>query len=273
MGEAEKPGLGNSTSRRSRSQVHPSVTGVSSEDEVSIGTIGRAFLPDCWICAGCETLSQMAGAMVIGVSVVRESSWGGLSQNGAFAACGWEKPGLLVAARRSQDSTSDDELLVRPNVGRDVVPRRQDRHREDVTVGSRGCMETLLDGLQEDLAVGDSEIMTTQTDLATTHSVGIAPTQMDTQEGTLPQTSRRLVLIGGGGASQNRANLLAETPGRDQRHRRSAPHPGQRWRCWWSQKQMVKRKDQLQFSPSRNPSHEGGIGIFGCRGLVGSGPC
>ena len=101
---------------------------------------------------------------------------------------------------------------MRPNAGRDVVPRRQDRYREDETVGSRCCMETLLDGLEEDLAVRDSEIMTTQTDVAETHSVGIAPTQMDTQEGTLLQPSRRLVLIGSGGASQNRVNSLAETP-------------------------------------------------------------
>ena len=120
-------------------------------------------------------------------------------------------PGPPTIARYNQDCTSDDELLVRPNVGRDVVPRRQDRCREDETVGSPCCSETFLDGLEEDLAVRDSEIVT-QTDVAETHSVEIAPTQLDTQEGTLVQRSRRLVLIGGGGASQNRVNSLVETP-------------------------------------------------------------
>ena len=118
-------------------------------------------------------------------------------------------PGPPTTARYNQDSTSDDEPLVRPNVGRDVVPRRQDRCREDET--SPYCSETFLDGLEEDLAVRDSEIVT-QTDVAETHSVEIAPTQLDTQEGTLVQPSRRLVLIGGGGASQNRVNSLVETP-------------------------------------------------------------
>ena len=68
-------------------------------------------------------------------------------------------PGPPVAARRSQDSTSDDEPLSGASErGRDVVPRR---HREDVAVGSRGCMETLLDSLEEDLAVGNSEMSAT----------------------------------------------------------------------------------------------------------------
>ena len=40
-------------------------------------------------------------------------------------------------------SASDDEPLMRPNVGRGFIPRR---HREDA--------ETMLDGLEEDLAVG-----------------------------------------------------------------------------------------------------------------------
>ena len=122
-----------------------------------------------------------------------------------------EASGPPTTARYNQDSTSDDEPLVRPNVGRDVVPRRQDRCREDETVGSPCCSETFLDGLEEDLEVRDSEIVT-QTDVAETHSVEIAPTQLDTQEGTLLQPSRRLVLIGSGGASQNRVNSLVETP-------------------------------------------------------------
>ena len=67
-------------------------------------------------------------------------------------------PGPSVAARRGQDSTSDDEPLVRPNVGRDVVPRR---HRDDVDVASPGCMETLLDGLEEYLAVRNSDVSAT----------------------------------------------------------------------------------------------------------------
>ena len=57
-------------------------------------------------------------------------------------------PGPSVAARRGQDSTSDDEPLVRPNVGRDVVPRR---HRDDVDV----------DGLEEDLAGRNSDVSAT----------------------------------------------------------------------------------------------------------------
>ena len=66
--------------------------------------------------------------------------------------------------RRSQhDFTSDDEPLVRSNVGRHVVSRRQVRLREEVAVsGSQGCcIETLLDGLEKDLTVGDSEMSMT----------------------------------------------------------------------------------------------------------------
>ena len=63
---------------------------------------------------------------------------------------------------------------------------------------------TIVDALEEDLA--------TQTDVAGIHSVEIAPTQLDTREGTFVPPSRRLVLIGGGSASQNRVNSLVETP-------------------------------------------------------------
>ena len=51
------------------------------------------------------------------MSVTHDSSWGGLSPRGVSEACGWEK-------RPTQDhSTSDEEPLVRPNVGRDVIPK------------------------------------------------------------------------------------------------------------------------------------------------------
>ena len=54
--------------------------------------------------------------------------------------------------------------------------------------------------------------ITQRSNAAEIHSVEIAPTQLDTQEGTFVPPSRRLVLIGGVGASQNRVNSLVETP-------------------------------------------------------------
>ena len=58
--------------------------------------------------------------------------------------------------RSHQDNTSDDEPLVRSNGGRHVVPRRQVRDRA-VSGSQECCMETLLDGLEADLTVVDSE--------------------------------------------------------------------------------------------------------------------
>ena len=114
-----------------------------------------------------------------------------------------------------------------------------------------------------DVAVRDKEIVT-QTDVA---EIQIAPTQLDTQEGTFVPPSRRLVLIGGGSASRNRVNSLVETPvpgpevfamsGSDTESFGSVSSGAiQQWR-WWSPNQMAKRKDRFRFIPSLGPKLQG----------------
>ena len=118
----------------------------------------------------------------------------------------------------------------------------------------------LVDGLEEDLAVWDSEIVT-QTDVAEIHSVEI-PTQLDTQEGTFVPPSRGCV-------PEPLSIHWWRHQFQDLRCSRcQGPTRSLSAVCPLDAIQQWRRIDSNSLR-SWDPSYKDGIGIFGCRGFVG----